>query len=46
MLKDRLKTLEVELSTMGKSKKSMTRDLQETKEELGRELRATQEKLA
>ena len=45
MLEDRLKTLEDELSTMEKAKKSMTRDLQETKDKLGRELQITKEKL-
>ncbi|WP_342347848.1 hypothetical protein [uncultured Nitrospira sp.] len=45
MLEDRLKTLEDELSTMEKAKKSLTRDLQDTKERFGRELQATKEKL-
>lgn len=45
MLEDRLKTLEDELSTMEKAKKSLTRDLQETKERLGWELQAAKEKL-
>ncbi|MEO8326208.1 MAG: hypothetical protein ABI618_10180, partial [Nitrospirota bacterium] len=45
MLADRLKTLEDELSTMEKAKKSLTVDLQDTKERLGRELQATKEKL-
>ncbi len=45
MLEDRLKRLEDELSTMEKAKKSMTRDLQDTKERLGRELQTTKEKL-
>ena len=44
MLEDRLKTLEDELSTVEKAKKSLTHDLQETKETLGRELQATKEK--
>ncbi|MBA3614390.1 MAG: hypothetical protein H0W49_16070 [Nitrospirales bacterium] len=45
MLEDRLKTLEDELSTMEKSKKSITLDLQEPKEKLGRELQTTKKKL-
>ena len=45
MLEDRLKTLEDELSTMEKAKKSISRDLQDTKERLGRELQITKEKL-
>jgi len=45
MLEDRLKTLEGELSTMENAKKSITRDLRDTKERLGRELQATKEKL-
>ena len=45
LLEDRLKTLEDQLSTMEKAKKSMMGDLQETKEKLGRELQATKAKL-
>lgn len=45
MLEDRLKTLVDELSRMEKAKKSLTCDLQDTKEKLGRELQATKEKL-
>ena len=45
LLEDRLQTLEDQLSTMEKAKKSMMGDLQETKEKLGRELQATKAKL-
>jgi peptidoglycan hydrolase CwlO-like protein len=45
LLEDRLKTLEDQLSTVEKAKKSMMGDLQETKEKLGRELQATKAKL-
>lgn len=45
MLEDRLKMLEDELLTVENGKKSMTCDLQETKERLGRELQETKERL-
>ena len=45
LLEDRLKTMEDQLSTVEKAKKSMMGDLQETKEKLGRELQATKAKL-
>ncbi len=45
ILEGRVKSLENELSTMEKAKKSIAFDLQETKERLGRELQATKEKL-